>query len=114
MIAHVSSPPTSTSKLNLHAHGQAGDRRGRCRGLSVPVGKWPAGTTGTAVSIYDDAALVEIAEDEPPGRALDMINVPFSQLELVWSGRTGWVDGWKPDGSPSHLDPAAKRSADSE
>jgi hypothetical protein len=82
--------------------------------LSVPVGKWPAGTTGTAVSTYDDAALVEIAEDEPPGRALDMIDVPFSQLELVWSGRTGWVDGWKPDGSPSHLDPAAKRSTDSE
>jgi hypothetical protein len=69
--------------------------------LSVPVGKWPAWTTGTAVSIYDDAALVEIAEDEPPGRALDMIDVPFSQLELVWSGRTGWVDGWKPDGSPA-------------
>jgi hypothetical protein len=36
--------------------------------LRERVGDWPAGTVGTAVSIYDDAAVVEISEDVPPGR----------------------------------------------
>jgi hypothetical protein len=36
---------------------------------------------------------VEISEDQPPGEALDMIDVPFAMLELRWSSRTGWVDG---------------------
>ena len=68
--------------------------------LRVPFGDWPAGTTGTVVSLYADAALVEVAEDDPPGSALDnLLPVPFEQLELGWSHRTGWVDGmearWK-------------------
>jgi hypothetical protein len=79
--------------------------------LRVPVGAWAAGTTGTVVSLYEDAALVEVAEDDPPGSALDnLLPVPFEQLELCWSHRTGWVEGWKPDGSPSGRDRAAKRS----
>jgi hypothetical protein len=82
--------------------------------LRVPAGAWPVGTTGTAISVYDDAALVEISEDQPPGRALDMIVVPFSDLELRWSGRDGWVEGWKPDGSLRGRDHAGKRSSDSE
>lgn len=83
--------------------------------LRAPVGAWPAGTTGTAVSLYEDAALVEVGEDDPPGSALDnLVTIPFEQLELVWSGRTGWVDGWKPDGSRSGRDAAARRSAASE
>jgi hypothetical protein len=83
--------------------------------LRVAIGPWPAGTTGTAVSLYEDSALVEMAEDDPPGSALDnLLTVPFEQLELRWSGRTGWVDGWKPDGSPNGRDHAAKRSATSE
>lgn len=83
--------------------------------LRVPVGAWPAGTEGTAVSIYEDAALVEVGEDDPPGSALDnLLTVPFDQLELRWSGRTGWVDGWKPDGSLSGRNRAAKRSPSSE
>jgi hypothetical protein len=83
--------------------------------LRVPIDTWPAGTTGTAVSIYEDAALVEVAEDDPPGAALDnLLPVPFDQLELVWSHRTGWVDGWKPDGSPNGRDRTAKRSTTSE
>ncbi len=45
------------------------------------VGDWPAGTNGTAVSIYDDAALVEVSENGPPGRALD---VPADRLEVTW------------------------------
>ena len=51
--------------------------------LRERVGDWPAGTKGTAVSIYDDAALVEVSEDRPPGRALDMFVVPAEQLEVT-------------------------------
>jgi hypothetical protein len=61
--------------------------------LRERVGPWPVGTVGTAISIYDDGALVEISDDAPPGEALDMIDVPFKLLELRWSCRTGWVDG---------------------
>ncbi len=62
--------------------------------LRERVGVWPAGTVGTAVSIYDGAALVEVAEDDPSGSALDnLLPVPFEELELRWSHRTGWVDG---------------------
>jgi hypothetical protein len=56
--------------------------------LRERVGAWPAGTIGTAVSIYEDAALVEISEDKPPGATLDMIDVPFELLEIRWSSQT--------------------------
>jgi hypothetical protein len=83
--------------------------------LRALIGTWPARTTGTVVSLYEDAALVELGEDDPPGSALDnLLEVRFEQLELRWSHRTGWVDGWKPDGSASGHDRAAKRSTDSE
>ena len=59
-----------------------------------PVGTWPAGTTGTVVSMYDDAALVEVGQDDPPESILDyLVSVPFEKLELRWSHRTGWVAG---------------------
>ena len=62
--------------------------------LRVPIGGWPAGTSGTVVSLYDGSALVEVAEDDPPGSVLDnLLTVPFGELELRWSHRTGWVDG---------------------
>jgi hypothetical protein len=62
--------------------------------LRVPIGRWLAGTSGTVVGLYDGAALVEVAEDDPPGSALDnLLTVPFEELELRWSHRTGWVDG---------------------
>ena len=62
--------------------------------LREAMGTWPAGTTGTVVSLYEDAALVEVAEDDPPGSALDnLVAVPFERLELRWSHRTGWVEG---------------------
>jgi hypothetical protein len=32
------------------------------------VADWPPGTEGTVVSIYENAALVEVAEDVRPGR----------------------------------------------
>jgi hypothetical protein len=54
--------------------------------LRVPIGAWPAGTSGTVVSLYDGAALVEVAEDDPPGSALDnLLTVAFEELELRWS-----------------------------
>ena len=56
--------------------------------LRERVGGWAAGTVGTAVSIYDDAALVEISEDVPPGATLDMLDVPFELLELRPRHRT--------------------------
>jgi hypothetical protein len=52
--------------------------------LRERVGDWPAGTEGTAISIYDDAALVEVSEDVPPGRALDTFVVPANLLEVTW------------------------------
>jgi hypothetical protein len=70
---------------------------------------------GTVVSLYEDAALVEVAEGDPPGSALDdLLSVPFDQVELGWSHRTGPVDGWKPDGSLNGRDRAAERSPTSE
>ena len=62
--------------------------------LRSSIGTWPAGTRGTVVSLFDGAALVEVAEDDPPGSALDnLLTVPVEELELRWSHRTGWVDG---------------------
>ena len=62
--------------------------------LRVTIDAWRAGTSGTVVGLYDGAALVEVAEDDPPGSALDnLLTVPFEELELRWSHRTGWVDG---------------------
>lgn len=42
---------------------------------NVVVSERPAGTTETAISLYDDAALVETYEGEPGG-ALDMVRCP--------------------------------------
>jgi hypothetical protein len=62
--------------------------------LRAPIGSWPAGTSGTVVSLCDRAALVEVAEDDPPGSALDnLLTVPFEELQLRWSHRAGWADG---------------------
>jgi hypothetical protein len=52
--------------------------------LRERVGDWPAGTKGTAVRIYDDAALVEVSENGPTGRALDMFVVPADRLGVTW------------------------------
>jgi hypothetical protein len=48
--------------------------------LREPVGEWPAGTKGTAVSIYEDAALVEISDSH--GKTLDILQVPATVLEI--------------------------------
>jgi hypothetical protein len=45
------------------------------------IGRWPLGTVGAVVSDYGDVKLVEIAN--PKGVALDFVQVPASQLDLV-------------------------------
>ncbi len=42
--------------------------------LRERVGGWAAGTVGTAVSGYDDVALIEVSDDVT-GEALDMFDV---------------------------------------
>ncbi len=54
--------------------------------LRKRVGDWPAGTLGAAVDIYDDAALVEVADMET-GEALGLFVVPAELLEV--QPRTG-------------------------
>jgi hypothetical protein len=49
--------------------------------LRERVGGWAAGTTGTAISIYDDAALVEVSDHET-GEALDIFVVPAELLGI--------------------------------
>lgn len=45
------------------------------------IGKWPAGTRGTAVIDHGRSKLVEISDDE--GQDLDLIEVPEEKLKLV-------------------------------
>ncbi|HXN37329.1 MAG TPA: hypothetical protein VN892_04770 [Solirubrobacteraceae bacterium] len=49
--------------------------------LRERVGGWPAGTVGTAISIYDEAALVEVPDKET-GEALDTFVAPAESLEV--------------------------------
>jgi len=48
--------------------------------LLEQVGAWPAGTCGAVISVYDDAALVEIVG--PGGETLDTVSVPAEQLQI--------------------------------
>jgi len=81
--------------------------------LRERVGGWAAGTQGTAVSIYDDAALVEVSDDVT-GEGLDMFVVPAELLEVTWRIADHPPAGWKPGGSPNGRDRASKRSTTSE
>lgn len=49
--------------------------------LASDIGRWPAGTRGTIVDPYPDAAMVEISDDL--GRWLDFLTVPYSELRHV-------------------------------
>jgi hypothetical protein len=49
--------------------------------LVGPVGAWPAGTRGTAVSDHGSSKLIEVSDDE--GQMLDLFEVPEAQLKLV-------------------------------
>jgi hypothetical protein len=75
------------------------DDRNDVVALRERIGGWAAGTVGTAVSIYDDAALVEVADDVT-GEGPDMFVVPADVLEIRPRYRTpptsdmeAW---WKP------------------
>lgn len=48
--------------------------------LREHVGTWPAGTTGSVISVYDDTLLVEITNAD--GKTLDTIQVPATQLSV--------------------------------
>lgn len=48
--------------------------------LRKRVGAWPAGTTGAAISVYDDTVLVEITDRG--GKTLDTIQVPAIRLSI--------------------------------
>ncbi len=47
-------------------------------------GRWLAGTAGTVVEIFADAAYVEIVG--PDGRTLDTLAVPYNDLQILTSG----------------------------
>lgn len=52
--------------------------------LRAQFGDWPAETEGTAVSIYEDAALIEVS-GRPMEEPLDnLVVVPADKLEVVW------------------------------
>ena len=77
--------------------------------LRVPVGSRPAGTSGTVVGLYDVAALVEVAEDEPPGSALDnLLTVPFEDSSCGGVAARVGSKAWKPDGSLCRRDPTVR------
>lgn len=55
-------------------------------------GQWPAGTTGAVLeSLADNAALVELVG--PDGRSLDMVTIPFDELDLVQHARSPTAPG---------------------
>jgi hypothetical protein len=46
-----------------------------------PIGKWPAGTTGTVIDVWGGRMTIDIANDQ--GETIDMPRVPPADLELV-------------------------------
>ena len=52
--------------------------------LRAQVGDWPAATTGTAVSIYEDAVLIELSDMPMPEPLDNLVVVPADQLEVTW------------------------------
>jgi hypothetical protein len=49
--------------------------------LTDRVGRWPAGTRGTAVSDHGRSKLIEISDDR--GQMLDLFEVPERHLRLI-------------------------------
>lgn len=61
---------------------------------------WTAGTRAVILELWDDRALIEIANDN--GETLDMPTVPRDDLKVVWVNATrSWVVP-----SPGAADPA--------
>jgi hypothetical protein len=55
--------------------------------LARPIGKWPAGTVGAAVSDHGASKLVEVADNR--GVMLDLFEVAEDDLRLVAKHRMG-------------------------
>jgi hypothetical protein len=53
----------------------------RCAVLRQPRDGWPAGTRGTIVEAFENAAMIEISDDE--GVMLDMLTLPYSALSIT-------------------------------
>jgi hypothetical protein len=49
--------------------------------LTEQVGKWPAGTRGTAVLDHGPAKMIEVSDDR--GQELDMFDVMNEKLKLI-------------------------------
>jgi hypothetical protein len=50
----------------------------------APVGRWPAGTKGTVISVHPGAMLVEMSGEADS--CLDLMEyVPVELLEVIWS-----------------------------
>jgi hypothetical protein len=49
--------------------------------LTRGIGKWPAGTRGTAVSDHGASKLIEVSDDR--GQMLDLFEVAEEDLELI-------------------------------
>jgi hypothetical protein len=67
--------------------------------LRATVGDWPAGTEGTAVSIYEGAALIEVSGSPKDDTLDNLITVPADKVEAIWRPGDRPSGTWKPDGS---------------
>lgn len=52
--------------------------------LTRPAGRWPTGTEGTVVGEHTAYLIVEVGEET---EASDLVDVPRSDLRVVWSPR---------------------------
>ena len=52
-----------------------------CVEFKEDIGKWPAGTRGTALIDHGVSKLVEISDDE--GQELDLIEIPEEKLKRI-------------------------------
>lgn len=51
--------------------------------ITVSVGAWAVGTTGTIVDDHGTSGMIEVSDDE--GRALGFFEAPYSAVKVVWS-----------------------------
>ena len=49
--------------------------------LRAASGRWPAGTVGTVLELFDSAALVEVSDER--GHAADFLTLPLDALRVV-------------------------------
>ena len=78
--------------------------------LREPIGTWPAGTTGTVVSLYEGSALVEVAATHLARHSTTFSPSPSSSSSCAGVTAPVGSRAWKPDGSPSRRDLTCRRS----